>query len=169
MEDFIAWDHVVIIVLGCLLAIFFFIIISLLWRIYTLKIQIYSTSSQMPSIISECLKESIDVLLPSAHNKLEKSNLQMFSSSSDISSPPQCFSDKNIDSSFCSDSSDSGHTSLYRKSPMDAPTHPTYQPTPIFQAYLYKNLTTLQEDAASECCSLLGKETKICQDPSYRY
>ena len=84
----------------------------------------------------------------------ENCNLQLVSSSSDISSHHQCCSDKHTDSSICSDSSDSGHTSVYRQAP-------TQIPTTTYQTYQYKNLTTLQEDAAIESCSLMGKETSI--------
>eukprot|EP00090_Calanus_glacialis_P012356 TRINITY_DN20883_c0_g2_i1.p1 TRINITY_DN20883_c0_g2~~TRINITY_DN20883_c0_g2_i1.p1 ORF type:complete len:188 (-),score=29.94 TRINITY_DN20883_c0_g2_i1:167-730(-) len=157
-QDSIVWEHVIIMVLGCLLVIFFFIIISLLWRIHTLKIHSYSTSSQIPSIVSD----NVYIKSPGESNdKLEKSNLQMFSSSSDISSPPQCCSDKCTDSSFYSDSPESSHTSVYRQTPSYIPTQPSYQPTPYYPPYQYANLTTLQEDDASECCSLMGKETNI--------
>ena len=97
----------------------------------------------------------------SAKAPIEKDNLQLFDSSSDISSALQCCTDKHTDSSFCSESSASGHTSVCRPTPTHSPTHPTYNPAPPFQQYQYKNLNSLQEEAASECCSLMGKETNI--------
>jgi len=170
-QHIISWEFTVICVLACLLLIFIFIIITLLSRIHILKRHIKSSSSHIPCALSENLytacpvsqgektnKNNDDPYLNSPKSQKEKTNLHLFTSSSDISSTPPCCSDKHTDSSFCSDSSDSGHASLYRQTPTPTPTHPSYHPTQHFQ---YRNLAPLQEDAASECCSLMGKETPI--------
>eukprot|EP00092_Neocalanus_flemingeri_P073131 GFUD01090177.1.p1 GENE.GFUD01090177.1~~GFUD01090177.1.p1 ORF type:complete len:209 (+),score=44.92 GFUD01090177.1:35-628(+) len=181
IQHFLKWEYVIIGVLALLLIIFLFIIMSLLRRIHTLKKQLSTSSPRTPSAISNNLysacptspleksnnfklhdPKSEDLqLYNSPTTNTENTNLQLFTSSSDISSTPQCCSDKHTDSSGCSDSSDSGHTSVYRQTPTHTPTHPTYHPTPHYQACQYRNLSTLQEDISSECASLMGRETPI--------
>ena len=175
-QHLINWEYVIIGVLACLLIIFFFIIISLFRRMHNLKKHVNFSPTHIPSEISDNLYSECPISLAekipqgksdnlqvftSTNISSERTDLQLFTSSSDISSTPQCCSDKHTDSSFCSDSSDSGHTSVYRQTPTHTPTHPTYHPTPHYQPYQYRNLSTLQEDAPSECCSLMGKETNI--------
>merc|ERR1712106_249346 len=157
----ICWEYIVIFVLGCLLITFLLIILTLLWKIYVLKNTLKSAPNLIPTDISENLYSQTpnyksDVIQPFITSKPEheKANLQLFSSSSDMSSPYQCCSDIHTDSSFYSDSSDGNPTSVHRHTP-------THNPTPHYQPYQYKNLNILQEEAASECCSLMGKETHI--------
>ena len=169
-QHIFSWEYTVICTLACILIIFLFIIISLLRRIHVLKRNIIPSSTHIPCTISDHLYSACPasqgekilqkkgehlLYLKSPNSQIEDTNLQLFSSSSDISSTPQCCSDKRTDSSFCSYSSDSGHNSVYKQSPTPTPIN---CPTPHYQ---YRNLAPLQEDAASECCSLMGRETNI--------
>jgi hypothetical protein len=116
----IKWEYIVIIVLGFLLITFFLIIILLLWKIHTLKNAIQMTSDYVPSAITQNLYTEHTVKMKdlsqpfvSVQTQIENPNLQLYDSSSDISSARQCCSDKHTDLSFCSESSDSGHTSVF--------------------------------------------------------
>ena len=132
-----------------------FFIIALSKRIQKLKS--CTSSTHIPSALSANLytqcpvydKKDKDNSRLKTHPQVD--NLQLFYSSSDLSTPMQCCSDKHTDSSQYSDS-DSGHTSPHRQTPIITTQYPPY---------LYHNMPALQEDTASELCSLVGRETTI--------
>jgi len=147
---FITWEYIVIIILGILNIFLVIIICYLTGRVQKLKS--CNSTTHLPSKISE----NLYIQCPEKNQKTKVNNLQLFESSSDLSTPLQCCSDKHTDSSLCSDS-ESGHTSPTRQIPVLT----TYHTTTQYQPYLYHNLSTLQEDTASEACSLVGRETTI--------
>ena len=96
------------------------------------------TETAVVSFSSDALessqRENNPVFKDCTMSKVENDSPQLYSSSSDISIPPQFCSEKHTDSSFCSDSSHSGgNTSVYRQTPTYTPTLPTYNPIPPYQ------------------------------------
>jgi len=154
------WEYIVISVLGFVLFILLHIIINLTRRIQKLKTS--TSSTHIPSAIAENLYTQCPVNdkkkenNPTIKKHRDDANLQLFDSSSDLSTPMQCCSEKHTDSSIISDS-DSDHASPLRHTPIQT----TYHNTSHFEPYTYHNMPTVQEDTASESCSLVGRETAI--------
>lgn len=160
-ENVFTWEHIVIIILGFLLFLFLIVIIFLTKRIQRLKY--CSSSTHLASAFSENIytqcpinekeKERTSRLenLGAKNPSPEVDHLQLFDSSSDLSTQMQYCSDKHTDSSVISDS-ESDHISPHRQTPS---INTNYQP------YIYHNMPTVQEHAASESCSLMSRETNI--------
>jgi len=152
------WEYAVICTLAFLLLIFLFIIISLLMSIRILKTKLHSSSITIPSAMKNNIYSPCPTSQGEKNTQSEETNLHLFTSSSDISSTPHSCIDKHTESSFCSNSSESGHNSVYRQTPTPNPTHHFYHANQHFQPYLCSNCPT---DGNSECSSLMGKETNI--------
>jgi len=125
------WEYLVILVLSIVIVIAILIIMILVRKLKSLKDNA-RRSTLIPAKISENIfiddsKNNLPRELFHTNKKKEKDTLQLYNSSSDLSTPPQYCSDQYTDSSFCSDSSDCGNTGHYRENSINTPS-PQYQP-----------------------------------------
>ena len=132
----IRWENITIVVLGIAIFICLLIIMILLRKINSLKNNIKKRTKLISTDDSKDIYNEKPKAEPEEQRRysLSAKPIQvLYNSSSDLSTPPQCCGDKFTDSSFCSDSSECGNTSLLRQKN----SYPQYQPHTDYQNNKY--------------------------------